>query len=254
MITRDLEKQLNKLTEPKAKKLVKNYINTTLFEVRKFSLGPMGIRKEMIIRNSGLIRSHLIVRKATNKPGGCIGYFGSLADDRFSGWEEQEKGTATRRKITVHKKNARGASGKRSLKQKFRRNAGPTPLLQNQKNTETDRQKITATMAILRRSGFSGAVILTKGYYKKWPGIYEFTSKPFKTSKTTRKKRRNKRLKAGLPVSDRIYDNGIKLKLMEIFKRKQPKLNHWGTNVIKRYLQIHDSKKIVEKELSRMFK
>lgn len=250
--TNYINDQLKHLSERRSSIFLRNTINTLLFDLRKYSLSPRGMQAEMQIRSKGLLKSHLIVIKAKANRFSCVGYFGSVKSPRFSGWKEQQTGEATRRKIVVHKKHARGNSGKRILSKKYRRNAGAERLLTDQKNTSTDRQKITATMAILRRQGYNGAVILEKGYYKRQPGIYQFVSKPFKTSKESRKKKRGKRIEKGLHVSDRIYDNGIRLKLMTLLKTKQPEPNPWGTDIIHRFLSQDRMNKIAMAEMEKL--
>ena len=261
--TKYVEQQIKNLTTAKARRFVRNIINTTLFDLRKFSLGPMGMISEFEIRSSGLLRSHIVIRKATEFNGGSVGYFGSLSDNRFSGWEEQQKGTATHRKITVHKDHARGESGKRKLQSKFRRNkigkSMPNLLVNQGGNLASYDDMMTATLAILRRKEYSGPVFIPYPYYARPAGVYNLRKagryaarsrsggSRFKTGSGKKRKAR-----AGNIIT-RFHSTST-LKLMSLLKVKQPEKNPWGTKIIKRYLDKKTIEKVAEKELERMLR
>lgn len=250
---RQLEQISNLISENKQKRIINGFINSTLFAIRKYSISGYGLPKELKIRSKGLVKSHIRIEKST--VGFLCGYWGSIGDDRFSGWEEQEHGNSTKRNIVIHTKNARGSSGKRTLQKKYRRDADAVQLLQNQKNTTSDIAKITATLSILRRKKYNGVVELSTDYYDREAGRYQMSVSGKVASRKTRIKRRKKRIAAGLPVGERLYDTKIKLKIMEIFKRKQPKRVPWGENIINRFMRIHNSQVVplLNAEIERVY-
>jgi hypothetical protein len=212
-------KKIEKFSDHKLGRFIDKNINDFLFATRNFAIGnARGMKSEFTIRAPGILRRHLVVKKAF----GQVGYFGSLSSARFSGWSEQQTGKKTKRKIKVHKKNARGASGKRKLANRFRRNSkGAENLLRTVANgTGSYQQMIAANLSRLQRERYSGAVIMPVSFGNRKPGIYNM-------------------LKSG------------KLRIMEIWETKQPKQNPWATDIIKRWFDTGDYKKIVDKNLGK---
>jgi len=219
----EFKKITDNFSDQQNEKFMRNSVNDILFDLRNFALtSSMGISKEFTIRNKGLVRSHIKIKKAF----GLIGYFGSISSNRFSGWKEQQYGSRTKRKYKVHTENARGSAGRRTLQTKYRRKHGARNLLRtvgDVHGTGSYRQMITANLAMLRRKKESGPVELPIQFGNMKPGIYNL-------------------LKSG------------KMKLMEIFETKQTKQTEWASNIVLRYLATGKYKKVLEKNIERMIR
>lgn len=217
----DFYKQIERFSDRQTDKLIKNTINDILFDLRKYSINdPKGIGSEFTIRTKGIVRKHIMVKKAF----GVTGYFGSVKSSRFSGWVEQQYGRPTHRKIKVHTKNARGSSGKRKLGTKYRRNySGIINLLNSgiSNMTGSYTQMMAANLSMLRRKKETGPIKIPVQFGKRKPGIYHL-------------------MKSG------------KTKAMEYFETKQPEKNTWATDIIMRYLMTNRAGNIIEKNLNRI--
>lgn len=221
---REFKRKLEKFSKNKFENFVRKNINDLLFDIKKFTITDRsgGMQKQFTIRQRGLLRSHLHVQKAI----GVIGYFGSIESPRFTGWSEQQKGTPVKRDHVVHTRHARGPSAKRKLREKFRRNAPSENLLRYDTvkgATGSYRQMVTANLARLRRKKYTGPVTLPIPFGKRKPGIY-------------------KMLKSG------------KLKIMEIWEKKQPDRKNWAAAIVKNYFRTGKADKVIEKNFKRFMR
>jgi hypothetical protein len=219
----DFKKKLETFSEKENEKFIRKTINDILFSVRNYAIkDSKGMASEFTIRNKGLVKKHIRVKKAF----GITGYFGSVKSNRFSGWVEQQYGKRTKREIKVHTRNARGSSGKRKLAARYRRNySGIKNMLDSRISNMTGSytQMIAANLAMLRRKKESGPIKIPVQFGKRKPGIYNL-------------------LKSG------------KTKVMEIFETKQPKKNTWATDIILRYIATGQAEKIVIKNIEKVLK
>lgn len=217
----DFFKKMKRFGRRNVEKFVNDYINDCLFAVRTFAIThPSGIEKEFTVRAKGLVRKHLRVKKAF----GMVGYFGSISSPRFSGWEEQQTGKRTKRKIKVHTKHARGAGGRRKLAKRFRRkNENAKNLLDPIGRITGDENIIAANLSRLNRDRYSGPVILPERFGNRKPGIYN------------------------------MYKSG-KLKIMQIWETKQPERQEWANNIITRWIRTKENEKLLKKKIDEVVK
>lgn len=217
----EFRRKTENFSQRKFGSFIKKSINDMLFDLRNFAIdNSQGMASQFTVRQKGLLRKHFRVEKAI----GLVGYFGSVDSPRFTGWAEQQKGMPVKRGHVVHRTHARGPGGKRKLPKKFRRNAPSENLLAPVRNsTGNPRQVITANIARLRRKRYSGAVTLPLSFGKMQPGIY-------------------KMLKSG------------KLKIMEIWRKKQPDRKKWLQAVVNNYFKLGKHNRIVSKNLERYLK
>ncbi len=153
------------------------YLNSSAFRARELNM--KNLQSQMTIRDQRFLSSALRVEKT--KPISInqqIAISGSITKPRFTGWTEQEKGTAPerKRKITV---SARGGSRQAKAQQRARLKPSNKIYKPEQYQGKTYKQRFYLMMRILGSRG-GGQFLLSqklrtrRGYMN--PGLYGLKS------------------------------------------------------------------------------
>lgn len=135
------------------------YLNSSAFRARELNI--KNIQSQMTIRDQRFLSSSLRVEKT--KPVSInqqIAISGSITRPRFTGWEEQEKGTTPqrKRKVTI---SARGGSNQAKAQNRARLRPGNKIYKPEQYQGKTYKQRFYLMMRILGSRG-GGQFLITQ--------------------------------------------------------------------------------------------
>ena len=194
------------------------------------------LQQVMTIRQEAFVRSKIIVTraKATNKIKNQYSKVGSIPKERFSGWDEQQKGTTTRMKRTPTKLS-RDGSYKNTIRPKYRLKTGNSFINPKDFPGDTPRNRAIAMMNMVGRKGYFGTPLLIVGHGVLPDGLYILGNLSKATNIRSRKTR-------NVRVAHRV----------QTFKKPlQPRKKEWMTMALNTYFSTNPIAAIWPKEVER---
>lgn len=159
-----------------------NVLNSFAFGTKQENIKI--INKKMTVRNTRFVSGS--IRVQTARPGqgisGQKSEVGSIKRDRFTGWEEQELGTKTK-KNKVASTLARGGSDKKQIRPMFRMKSSNAFKTSKGFKGRSRLQRDRVMIRSLRRDKFKRPFLIKK-HRKLAPGIYKFQGPHLKSIQT----------------------------------------------------------------------
>ncbi len=145
-----------------------NLINSFAFETRKEALKV--IHSDMQVRNQSFVVSRMRVKTANLST--MESMTGSIYGKRFTGWQEQEHGTKTKR-TRIATSIGRGGSESKQIMPMNRMKPGknfPTP---DDYKADTDAHRVVVMLRALKKAKYKKPFVI-KGRTKFKSGLYKF--------------------------------------------------------------------------------
>jgi len=203
----------------KVRKASAEFLNNLAFGSRRAALKELD--RTMTIRSPGFIRGSVRVQKT--RAGTSIvqqmSVMGSIRRARFSGFEEQEFGTDTKRK-RVQTTAARGGKWGRRVAPRFRLKPGAKVLKPQDRKLKAN--QIIPFLQIISREKYRKPFLLPKAHKKLQKGIFNL--------------------------------KGRRIQRLHALKAKQPKTNRWHSNAVDRYLSRRRLRLEWQKSMNWVFK
>ena len=182
-------------------------LNRIAFRLRENMQNQIAL--SMTSRSKGLLRSHILVTKATPAPLSRLqAEAGSYSSPRFSGWEEQETGVPTKRK-RVATLDARGGGKRGTVYRRDRllpSQSLPTPDaipgMSSPKGDKGEAHRAAVLLSVLNRMKYTRPFLMY-GSSKLDTAVYKFTK--FGRKKKGGKRRRRKGSRYGTAKITTLY-------------------------------------------------
>jgi hypothetical protein len=158
-----------------------NVLNSFAFGTKKENIRI--IEKEMTVRNTKFVNGAIMVQKVKSGAGSTQrSEVGSIKRDRFTGWEEQELGTKTK-KNRVASTLARGGSDSKQVRPMYRMKSSNSFRTSKGFSGNSRLQRDGVMVRSLRRQK-SKKPFMIKKHRKLTPGIYVFRGKKIQSLQT----------------------------------------------------------------------
>lgn len=223
-------------------------LNTIAFDLRNNMQAQIAL--SMTSRNKGLLRSHILVTKATPGPlSGMTAEAGSYASPRFSGWEEQETGIKTKRH-RVSTLDARGGSQRGMIRRRDRLlpsqdlpSPDTIPGMDAPRGDKGEAHRAAVLLSVLNRTRDKRPFLLY-GSDKVPSAVYRFTKFGRKRKTGKRGKRKGRRYGTAKFTTLYRFDRD----------KLQPKRRRWASIAYGRLLRQHSMDKAWTEALAKFFK